>query len=112
MRRLLLVTALLALPGFASTASAQLPDTDPTDDVAPAPKPQPKDGKMSLTFRNGLRKEGHVFLTRGQHLSVRGRARPFVRGQSVRIELRRNGKTIARKSRELRRHGRRGRFAV
>src|SRR6185503_5851816 len=28
MSRLLLLTALLALPGFASTASAQLPDTD------------------------------------------------------------------------------------
>ncbi len=111
MSRLLLLTALLALPGFASVASAQVPDTDPPD-VAPEPQPQPKGGKMSLTFRNGLRKEGHVFLTRGQHLSVRGRARPFVRGQSVRIELRRNGKTIASKSRELRRHGRRGRFAV
>ena len=95
MSRLLLVTALLALPGFASVANAQVPVTDPPE-VAPEPTPQPKGGKMSLTFRNGLRKEGHVFLTRGQHLSVRGRARPFVRGQSVRIELRRNGKTIAR----------------
>jgi hypothetical protein len=111
MRRLLLLTALLVLPGFASTANAQLPETDPPE-VEPTPAPAPKDGKMNLTFRNGLRKQGHVFLTRGQHLSVRGRARPFVRGQSVRIELRRNGKTIASKSRELRRHGRRGQFVV
>ena len=111
MSRLLLLTALLALPGFASTANAQLPDTDPGD-VAPEPQPQPEDGKMNLTFRNGLRRQGHVFLAKGQHLSVRGRSRPFVRGQSVRIELRRNGKTIASKSRELKKHGRKGQFVV
>ena len=67
---------------------------------------------MTLTFRNGLRKNGHVFLAKGQHVSVRGRARPFVPGQSVRIELRRKGKTVASKSREIKRHGRKGQFAV
>jgi hypothetical protein len=113
MSRLLLLTAVLVLPAFASTAAAQLPDPEPpTDDAPVEAKPTPKDGKLALTFRNGLRKEGHVFLTKGQHVSIRGRARPFVRGQSVRVELRRNGKTVARKARELRRHGRRGQFVV
>ena len=111
MSRLLVLTALLALPAFApAAAAAQLPDTDPPQ-VKPT-LPKPKDGKMTLTFRNGLRKQGHVFLAKGQHVSVRGRAHPFVRGQSVRIELRRNGKTIASKSRKLKKHGRRGQFAV
>ena len=111
MSRLLVLTALLALPAFApAAAAAQLPDTDPPQ-VKPK-LPSPKDGKMTLTFRNGLRKQGHVFLAKGQHVSVRGRAHPFVRGQSVRIELRRNGKTIASKSRKLKKHGRRGQFAV
>ena len=112
MSRLLLLTALLVLPAFASPAAAQLPDPEPTDEPPVETKPTPKDGELNLKFRNGLRKGGHVFLTKGQHVSIRGRARPFVRGQSVRIELRRNGKTVARKTRELRRHGRRGQFVV
>jgi len=53
-----------------------------------------------------------VFLAKGQRVSVRGRARPFVRGQSIRIELRRNGKTVASKTRRLRKHGRRGQFVA
>jgi hypothetical protein len=46
-------------------------------------------------------------------VKIRGRARPFVRGQYVRINLRRNGKTVASKVRRLRRAGRRrGQFVV
>jgi hypothetical protein len=112
MSRLLVPTALLVLLAFAPAAGAQLPDptADPPAETKAVAKPP--GGKMTLKFRNGLRKQGHVFLAKGQHVSVSGRARPFVRGQSVRIELRRNGKTIATKSRELKKHGRRGQFAV
>ena len=112
MRRLPLLIALLALPVFAPTAVAQLPDPEPEPPVDTKAAPKSKAGSLSLKLRNGLRKEGRVFLAKGQHVSVRGRARPFVRGQSVRIELRRDGKTVARKTRRLRKHGRRGQFAV
>ena len=113
MRRLSLLIALLALPAFAPAATAQIPDTDPPE-VAPPndARPKPKPGKLTLSFRNGLRKEGRVFLTKGQRVKIRGRARPFVRGQYVRIRLRRNGKTVATKVRRLRKHGRRGQFVV
>jgi hypothetical protein len=112
MRRLPLLIALLALLVFAPAAFAQLPEPEPEPPVDTKAGPQPKKGKLSLKFRNGLRKEGRVFLAKGQHVSVRGRARPFVRGQSVRIELRRKGKTVASKSRRLRKHNRRGQFVV
>jgi len=114
MRRLPLPIAVLALLALAPGSVAQLPEQEPPElpreqDAAPAPKA----GKLTLTFRNGLRREGRVYLTKGQRVKVRGRVRPFVRGQRVRIELRRNGKTVARKSRRLRRAGRaRGQFVV
>jgi lipoprotein-anchoring transpeptidase ErfK/SrfK len=114
MARSLLSSVLLALLAFATDAVAQLPEPEQEPpEVCCAPEPAPKKaGKLTLTFRNGLRKDGRVFLTKGQRVSIRGRARPFVRGQSVRIELRRKGKTVASKSRKLRRHGRRGQFVV
>ena len=112
MRRLALLIALFALPVFPPAAVAQLPEPEPAPPAETEAAPEPKAGKLSLKFRNGLRKEGRVFLAKGQRVSVRGRARPFVRGQSVRIELRRNGKTVARKTRRLRKHARRGQFVV
>ncbi len=115
MRRLSLPIALVALLVFAPAAAAQVtePEPDPPEVCCvPEPKPDPNAGKLTLKFRNGLRKEGRVFLAKGQRVSVRGRARPFVRGQSVRIQLRRNGRTIASKSRRLRKHGGRGQFVV
>ena len=114
MRRFLVLIALLALPALAPAAGAQLPDPDPDDppEVAPEPKAEPKPGKLTLSFRNGLRREGRIYLAKGQRVKIRGRARPFVRGQRVRINLRRNGKTVASKTRRLRKHGRRGQFVV
>jgi ribosomal protein L35AE/L33A len=119
MRRLLVVIALFALPGLAPSAAAQVPDPAPDPDPPevccapdPEPKPRPSEGKLTLTFRNGLRKDGRVYLTKGQRVKIRGRARPFVRGQYVRINLRRNGKTVASRVRRLRKHGRRGQFVV
>jgi hypothetical protein len=114
MRRLPFLIALVALPAFAPGAAAQVPDPDPPEVCcAPEPTPQPKAGKLTLSFRNGLRKDGKVYLTKGQRVKIRGRVRPFVRGQYVRINLRRNGKTVASKVRRLRRAGRRrGQFVV
>jgi hypothetical protein len=116
MRRLPLPIVLLVLLAFAPAALAQLPEDEPPEvppEEEPLPQPKPKDGKLTLTFRNGLRREGRVFLTEGQRVKVRGRVRPFVRGQRVRIDLRRNGKTVASKVRRVRRAGRRrGQFVV
>src|SRR5688500_13148104 len=75
--------------------------------------PIAKAGKLTLNFRNGLRREGRVYLAKGQRVKIRGRARPSVPGKYVRIELRRKGKTVASKVRRLRRSGRnRGKFVV
>ena len=116
MRRLPLLIALLALPAFAPAAGAQdVPEPEPPEVCCAPPDdagPKPKPGKLTLSFRNGLRREGRVYLTKGQRVKIRGRARPFVAGQRVRINLRRDGRTVATKVRRLRKHGRRGQFVV
>jgi hypothetical protein len=117
MRRLIVLPlALLALLVAAPWSLAQeLPEPDVPEEPAPKPKPKPiaKAGKLTLNFRNGLRREGRVYLAKGQRVKVRGRARPFVPGQYVRIDLRRKGKTVASKVRRLRRSGgNRGKFVV
>ena len=115
MRRLITLL-LLALLALSPSALAQTEDPVPEPDIPePAPQPEPiaKPGKLTLTFRNGLRREGRVYLAKGQRVKIRGRARPFVPGQYVRIDLRRKGKTVASKVRRLRRSGRnRGQFVV
>jgi lipoprotein-anchoring transpeptidase ErfK/SrfK len=116
MRRLLLPTALVALLAVAPTAIAQEapPETPevPTEPAEPV-APKAKDGRLDLRFGNGLRRKGKVFFTRGQSVAVHGRARPFVRGQYVRIDFRRKGKTVASKVRKLRKaRGGRGKFVV
>jgi hypothetical protein len=113
MGRLLLLTALLALPAFAPAAHAQVLEDDPPEVCcAPEPEPEAKKGQLTLKFRDGLRRNGRVYLTEGQHVKIRGRARPFVRGQHVRIEMRRNGKTVASRSKKLKKNGRRGQFVI
>src|SRR5688572_5380874 len=102
MRRPTVLIALLALLGLTPGALAQTEEPVPPEvccapPVDPKPKPRlkPKAGKMTLAFRNGLRREGRVYLTKGQRVKVRGRARPFVRGQYVRIEFRKGKRTVA-----------------
>ena len=117
MRRLTAPVVLLASLAVAPGATAQTepePPVPPEVCCAPTPDPKPKakPGKLTLTFRNGLRRNGRVYLAKGQRVKVRGRARPFVPGQYVRIELRRNGKTVAAKTRRLKKRGRRGQFVV
>jgi hypothetical protein len=117
MRRLPFLIALVALLAIAPGALAQT-EEPPVPEVCcapvkPKPKPKPKAGKMTLAFRNGLRREGRVYLAQGQRVKVRGRVRPFVRGQHVRIEFRRGGRTVASKVRKVRKAGRRhGEFVV
>ena len=117
MRRLLLPIGLVVLLVAAAPALAQeTPEvpTEPTESTEPVESaPVPKDGRMTLSFGNGLRRDGKAFFTRGQRVAVHGRARPFVAGQYVRIDFRRKGKTVASKVRKLRRaRGGRGKFVV
>jgi L,D-transpeptidase catalytic domain/Putative peptidoglycan binding domain len=117
MRRLTALLALLALlvlaPGAVGQSEDPLPEPELPEETAPTPKLKPKDGKLTLAFRNGLRREGRVYLAKGQRVKIRGRARPFVPGQRVRVELRRKGKTVAAKTRRLRKAGRnRGQFVL
>src|SRR5687768_7197364 len=106
MRRLTAPFALVALlalaPGVGAQSEDPLPDPDEIQETTPAPKVKPKAGKLTLTFRNGLRREGKVYLAKGQRVKIRGRARPFVSGQYVRIEFRRKGRTVATRVRRLR----------
>ena len=109
-RFLLLSLALLALLVPAPFTAAQIPDPDPP--VEEEPVPVAKDGKLTLAFNNGLRRKGRVYLTEGQRVSVRGLARPFVRGQQVRVQLRRDGQVVADRVEELKKRGRRGKFVA
>jgi hypothetical protein len=89
MRRITLFTtlALLALP---STALAQ----------------QPEDGELSIKFMNGLTANGKRYLTEGQTVVLRGRARPFVAGQRVNVRVtRKGGGKVKTKTLRLRRVG-------
>jgi hypothetical protein len=115
--RLTALLIFLCLLALAPSAFAQSGGALPGVPDGPAKKAKPKKalakpGKMTLALRNGLRRNGRVYLAQGQHVKVRGRARPFVRGQYVRIALRRNGHTVASKVRRLRKAGRRGKFVV
>jgi hypothetical protein len=113
MRLLPVLIALLALLAVPPGALAQTEEPVPEVCCAPPVKPKPKAGKMTLAFRNGLMREGRVYLARGQRVKVRGRARPFVPGQYVRIDFRRDGRTVASKVRKVRKAGRnRGQFVV
>ncbi|HYH57732.1 MAG TPA: L,D-transpeptidase family protein [Thermoleophilaceae bacterium] len=111
MRRLpLLPIALLASLAVAPPALAQGPNLPINQ---PGKKAKAKPGKATLTFRDGLRRNGNMFLTRGQRVKLTGSARPFVPGQYVRVELRRDGRTVQRKVKRLRKaRGGKGKFAV
>ena len=86
MRRLTLFTVLFAV--LAAT---------------PAAAQQPKDGALSLEFKNGLTANGKRYLTEGQTVIVRGLARPFVAGQRVNVRVTRGRKGVKTKSLRIRR---------
>jgi hypothetical protein len=106
----LLVTA--GAWALSPAATAQVPEPDPPV-VCCAPPVEPKDGTLTLGFANGLRNAGRVYLAKAQRVKVRGRVRPYVKGQFVRIDLRRGGRTVASKVRRVRKgRGGRGTFVV
>ncbi len=110
----LALAAVAALAAPVATAGAQETVPEPPIVCCAPPPVKAADGKATLGFANGLRNGNRrVHLAKGQRVRVRGRVRPYVAGQYVRIDLRRGGKTLATKVRRIRRaRGNRGRFVV
>jgi len=89
------LSLLVAAPG--ALAQDELVDPDPPE-VAPVAK----SGTLKLKFLNGLTADGRKYLTEGQLVKVRGRAKPYVAGQTVRVTVTRPGHRVMRKRFRLR----------
>jgi hypothetical protein len=98
-----LVPIPLVLLALAPAAQAQTPTT-PT---VPEPEPKPAAGKASLSVRGGLPTKRTRYFAPSQEVVVRGRVRPYVRGEVLTLYAIRRGKA----SKQVRRAvGRRGRY--
>jgi hypothetical protein len=95
MRRVLLV--LVVLLALAPGASAQLPA--PVPPVTPTPGsdqgPSPAKGKIAVRVRGGLVDRRRRYYVAGQRITIAGRAKPFVRGQFVKVEVFRGRRRVA-----------------
>ena len=100
MRRRTALLCSLATIAAAPGALAQVEEPEIPGD--PAPTVQAKDGKLTLKFLNGLTANGKKYLTEGQLVKVRGRARPYVAGQKVRVTVTRQGHRVMAKTVQLR----------
>jgi len=102
-RSLLLLVSLLVLLAAGPVALAQDDGVvpDPVEEE-PAPDVEPKDGKLRLKLLNGLYFQGKRYFTRGQTVRLRGRARPFVKGQRVKLQIKRVGRRGVTKTVRLR----------
>jgi hypothetical protein len=99
-----LLIAAAALLVTAPAASAQLPTTPEqppptttTPTVQQPPPAPPAEGKGSMSVREGLSDKGKRYMAVGQRVHVNGRAKPFVAGQTVTVELFRGRKRVARR---------------
>src|SRR3954452_6385195 len=95
---------LVASLAFAPAAYAQVPaPTQPQPAPTPAPQPAPAaDASLNLRIDSGLSDHGKRYTLKGDKLIVRGRLKPFVAGQTVLVEVFRNGKRVGRKSAKVR----------
>jgi L,D-transpeptidase-like protein/putative peptidoglycan binding protein len=110
-RRVPVLCATLGVAAImAPAAIAQVP---PPPVPPPPPAPVPAAGKASFTVAGGLPTKKVRYLSRGQRVVVRGTVKPFVAGQSVRLEIVRRGKVVSRHDAPVR-QGRKGagRFTV
>jgi len=110
-RALPLIVASLALT-LPAAASAQVPAPTPQPEPAPAPTPAPTPAPapaataaISVTLKSGLSDHGHVYVLKGDKVVVRGKMKPFVAGQKVRVQLFRNGKKVDFVSAKVRKAG-------
>lgn len=118
MKTLLIAGA--ALLATAPAASAQLPPTIPPQPPPPvqqppdtAPQPDPADGRGSFVIASGLSHKGRRYVAAGGRVRVKGRVRPFVAGQQIRVALYRGKKRVAGRTVPVRKsRGGTGTFAV
>jgi L,D-transpeptidase catalytic domain/Putative peptidoglycan binding domain len=93
----------LAVLALAPIAQAQTPTT--TTPVTPAPEPAA--GKATMSVKGGLATRKARYFAPSQEVVVRGRVKPYVRGQVLTLYAIRRGKA----SKQVRRAvGRRGRY--
>src|SRR5215208_6010767 len=101
--RLLLPIPLVVL-ALTPTAQAQTPIT-PTTPVTPPPGPAA--GKATLSVEGGLATRKARYFAPSQEVVVRGRVKPYVRGQVLTLHAIRRGKASKKVRRAV---GRRGRY--
>ena len=91
-----LILAGVLLLGTAPAASAQLPPTTPPgqqpppSEQSPQPTPppaQPATGKGSWVIASGLSVKGKRYVAARDQVRVNGKIRPYVAGQTIRVEL-------------------------
>ena len=112
------LVALAAVLGPAAAAVAQ--DAPPVPEPAPAPPaqeqqpaPKPQSGRMRLTVPTGLRFKGVQHVVRGQRVTVVGRVKPYVAGQTVVVRIAARGRKAAQVRARIRpAKGGRGTFTV
>jgi peptidoglycan hydrolase-like protein with peptidoglycan-binding domain len=109
-RALLLALLTLSLAPAAASAQVPAPPTPPVPPAPPAPPaPEPAAGKTSIDVARGLATKGTRYAAPFQQLVVKGRVKPYVQGQFVRLNVVRGGK-VQKRIREA--VGRRGRFSI
>lgn len=107
LRRLAFSTT-LALLALAAPALAQTPTTPVPPTPPPPPAPAPQAGAATFTIGGGIATKQTRFYAPFQYLVAKGRVKPYVAGQTVRLEVVRKGKV----SKTIRRAvGAGGRFA-
>jgi len=101
-RRLLVLCATLMAPAaMTASASAQPPPT------------QPAAGRASISVSGGLATKQMRYFARRQRVLVVGTVKPYVDGQTVTLNVVRNGRTIARRSAPVTRAAKgSGRFSI
>jgi peptidoglycan hydrolase-like protein with peptidoglycan-binding domain len=107
-RALLLALLTLSLAPGAASAQVPAPPTPPESPAPPAP-PAPATGKATIGVAHGMATKGRRYAAPFQQLVVKGRVKPYVQGQFVRLNVARSGKVQKRIRAEV---GRRGRFSI
>jgi hypothetical protein len=99
-----LLTIPLVVLALAPIAQAQTPTTATTP---VAPQPEPAAGKATLSVEGGLATRKTRYFAPSQEVVVRGRVKPYVRGQVLTLYAIRRGKATKQVRRAV---GRRGRY--
>jgi len=120
MRRRLRLAA-LAAAALAGPSAAHAQDGQPVaapDPARPAqeqraPQVAPRSGRMRLVVPSGLRANGVRYVVRGQRVTIVGRTKPFVEGQSAVVRIAAPGREASEITARIRKtRGDRGTFTV